>query len=120
VEKRVSSTGELYWTEIIPRIKAKWKSLFIVQNAVKIPRLLRCPGSRRFTCRECHQTGKRNRLMKLQDIEKSIVEFKKKHRDAYAKEIREEIKGEVKFIELTMRFKVDSEKKLLISANKSV
>jgi len=48
--------------------------------------------------------------MKLQEIKRSIEEFKKKHRDAYVKTIDEEIKGEVKFVELTMRFKVDSEK----------
>ena len=51
--------------------------------------------------------------MKLQEIERAIAEFKKRNRDAHATEIREEIKGEVKFIELTMRFKVDSEKKSL-------
>ena len=49
----------------------------------------------------------------MQEIERSITEFKMKHREAHITEVREEIKGEVKFVQLTMRFKVDSEKKSL-------
>jgi hypothetical protein len=51
--------------------------------------------------------------MKLQEIKRSIEEFKKKHQGAYAKIVEEEVKGEVKFVELMIRFKVDNEKKSL-------
>lgn len=51
--------------------------------------------------------------MNLQEIKRSINDFKKKHRSAYAKVVEEETKGEVTFVELTIRFKVDNEKKSL-------
>ena len=51
--------------------------------------------------------------MTLQEIKRAIEEFKKKNRDAHFKVIEEEVKGEVKFVELLGRFKVDNEKKSL-------
>jgi len=49
--------------------------------------------------------------MTLQEIRKLIADFKRKSRDAHAKVLEEEINGEVKFVEVSMRFKVDQEKK---------
>lgn len=58
--------------------------------------------------------------MTLQEIRNAVERAKKECRDAHVKVLDEEIGGEVVFVELTARFKVEKRKKLLNLASKSV
>ncbi len=51
--------------------------------------------------------------MTLQEIRKAVEKAKKECREAHVKVLDEEIGGEVIFVELTARFKVEKGKKTL-------
>ena len=54
-------------------------------------------------------------MMTLQEIRKAVEKAKNECRNAHVKVLDEEIGGEVVFVELTARFKVEKAKKTLDS-----
>jgi len=59
--------------------------------------------------------GKGVSMMTLQEIRKAVEKAKNECRNAHVKVLDEEIGGEVVFVELTARFKVEKAKKTLDS-----
>jgi len=49
--------------------------------------------------------------MTLDEIKKQVEDMKRRYRLTHSKTIEEEIDGEVKFVDLNIRFKVDKEEK---------
>ena len=51
--------------------------------------------------------------MNLKEVRRAVEDIKTRYRDSYSKSVEEAVRGEVKFVEVTLRFKVDNEKKSL-------